>query len=173
MHSNDDADTSTCPGCGLELPTRDGPPSDRYDASEECWRLYGELTAETMSRNDADFVHQHCVDAYGAQHSGGGTEPITTVFALVGLYLAVEHGYSGTEVQRAHVALGELDREWPVLTPPSSPGDVTVKDVVAATPGDARTERIQRWAESVWRSWDGAHRRIRELCKETLDVDGR
>jgi hypothetical protein len=68
-----------------------------------------------MSKNDPAFIQQHCVDAYGAQHSGGETKSITTAFSLVGLYLFLEHGYTGREVQQAHTTLGEQDRSWPEL----------------------------------------------------------
>lgn len=170
MGGSADSDTNRCPGCGLELDDRDAPPPDRYNASGECWQLYGELTADTISKGDPGFVHQHCVDAYGAQHSGGHTKPITTAFSLVGLYLFVERDYTGTQVQRAHTTLGEQDRDWPELSPPPSPGETTVQTVVEADPGEERDRRIEEWAESVWQNWDHAHGWAREVCSESLDI---
>ncbi|WP_286173478.1 DUF5946 family protein [Geobacillus sp. E263] len=73
----------------------------------ECWELYGELTVYNMSKNDPDFIHQLAVDAYGAQHLGGVTRSITTAFALISLYLSVECGYTGKQVQKAHMELAE------------------------------------------------------------------
>lgn len=171
MAGGSDTETTRCPGCGLELTTRNAPPTDRYSASPECWHLFGELTAHTMSKNDPAVIHQHCVDAYGAQHSGGETKPITTVFSLVGLYLFLEQGYTGSEVQRAHTTLGDRDRSWPELSPPRSPGDITVQAVLDATPGDERTRTIERWAESVWQTWEESHQWVRAVCSESLDID--
>jgi hypothetical protein len=171
MAGESDIDTTRCPGCGLELTTDDVPPTDRYNASPECWQLFGELTAYTMSKNDPAFIQQHCVDAYGAQHSGGETKSITTAFSLVGLYLFLEHGYTGREVQQAHTTLGEQDRSWPELSPPDSPGEITVQKVLDANPEDERTRMIERWAESVWQTWEASHQWVREVCSESLDID--
>lgn len=71
--------------------------------------------------NGPFFHHQLCVDAYGAQHSGGSVRPITAVFALVGLYLAVERGFTGRQVQIAHMKLVKKAgkrTDWPRLEPP-------------------------------------------------------
>lgn len=171
MREGTDSATTSCPGCGLELADEGRSPPDRYNASGACWGLFGELTADTISRNDPEFVHQHCVDAYGAQHPGGTTKHITTVFSLVGLYLSVERGYTGREVQQAHTTLGELERSWPELPPPRTTGSVTVEEVVNAPSRDERDRALERWTESVWRAWEGSHDRIRELCSDELGID--
>jgi len=57
-----------CPGCGVRLPVSEAQPDGRYNASAECLRLYGELTAYTLTRGDVEFIHQLAVDAYCAQH---------------------------------------------------------------------------------------------------------
>jgi hypothetical protein len=101
-------DLSTCPGCQLKLPNQHLLAMDRFHASSECWALYGELSMNNLERNDLNFTHQTCVDAYGAQHAGGHSKPITTVFSLVGLCLAIEHGFTGKKVQQAHMAFIEM-----------------------------------------------------------------
>lgn len=58
-----------CPRCRLRLPNKDRGMSDRFNASGECWELYGELSAYNLTRSDINFTHQTCVDAYFAQHS--------------------------------------------------------------------------------------------------------
>jgi hypothetical protein len=103
-----------CPGCGLDLPGQGGL-SDRFNASEECWRLYGELSAYTLTRAGSGFIHQHAVDSYGAQHAGGASSNIGTAFSLIGLYLALEKGYTGRQVQLAHMQLARLKKPWPSL----------------------------------------------------------
>lgn len=124
-----------------------------------------ELSAYTLSKGDPDFLHQVGVDAYGAQHSGGPTRSITTVYALLGLCLAIEHGHTGRQVQRAHMALAKRKTDWPRLEPPERPGTVTVKDVVGAEPGEARDKLLIEWARSVWMAWpQGTQEWIRELA---------
>ena len=160
-----------CPGCGAELPDRKLPMSDRYYASGECWELYGALTASNMERMDPFFYHQLCVDAYGAQHSGGSVKPITTVFALVGLYLAVERGFTGRQVQRAHTELaGKAGKgfDWPRLEPPEPTWEMTVLDVWNAGTLETRETRIKEWADAVWKNWAPQHDRVRALCETWL-----
>jgi hypothetical protein len=73
-------------------------------------------TAYHLSSNDPTFIHQVAVDTYGAQHAGGALRNITTAYALIGLYLAVERGYTGRQVQRAHMSLAKNRSAWPRLS---------------------------------------------------------
>jgi hypothetical protein len=57
--------------------------------------LYDQLSLYTLSHADPSFIHQHVVDAFAAQHADDRTKPITLTFALVGLYLHAERGFSG------------------------------------------------------------------------------
>src|SRR5262249_34900967 len=66
-------------------------------------RDYHELCYYTLAHGDPSFIHQHVVDAFAAQNSGEHDKPIRLTFALVGLYLHVERGLSGRQVQRAHM----------------------------------------------------------------------
>jgi len=50
-----------------------------------------------------------------AQHADTGTKPIGLTFALAGLYLHVECGFTGRHVQRAHMVMGERKRTWPAF----------------------------------------------------------
>ncbi|NBD27069.1 DUF5946 family protein [Paenibacillus glycinis] len=151
-----------CPGCGLMLPNQSYAEPPRFHASGECMELYNELSLYTASRGHEQFIHQLALDAYGAQHSGGGTRPITTAFSLIGLYLVVEHGFTGRQVQLAHMELGRRKSDWPELTPPLSPAAMTVQDVLQAEAGPKRDAAIQDWVRSVWASW--AH--VRDWVKE-------
>ena len=56
---------------------------------------------------------------------------ITTVFGLIGLYLALEKGYTGKDVQRAHMQIARLRKDWPRLESPGQPAGLTVMDVLA------------------------------------------
>jgi hypothetical protein len=69
---------------------------------------YDELCAYTLTRGDVEFVHQLVVDARTAQQANATTKPIGIFFALVGLYLHVEHGWTGRQVQRARPTAGAV-----------------------------------------------------------------
>ncbi len=97
--------------------------------------LYNELAFYTLSHPDPSFLHQHLVDAFAAQHVDSQTKPIQTVFALIGLYLATEKGFTGKQVQRVHMELASRRKEWPRLTPPQEFGAITVSDVRATSAG--------------------------------------
>jgi hypothetical protein len=99
-----------CPGCHVELPDHHRDPPVRFNASGECWQLFSDLSCYTVALHDASFIHQHAVDTYEAQHAGGKTRPITVVFGLIGLYLALDKGFMGREVQRAHMRIAKIRR---------------------------------------------------------------
>jgi hypothetical protein len=64
-----------------------------------------ELQGYTLMLRDEAFIHQNVVDAWMAQHANETTKPIGLTFALIGLYLHIERGFSGRQVQRAHMTL--------------------------------------------------------------------
>jgi hypothetical protein len=153
-----------CASCGAEVP----------DDAAGCLDLYHELAARTLSDRDPTFPHQLAVDAYAAQHAGAATKPITTAFALIGLCLVCERGFTGRQAQRVHMFLGRRRQEWPRFDPPADVGAITVADVLAAG-DDARKQALQRWAASVWAAWRAQHERVAALIQERFDdrVDDR
>jgi hypothetical protein len=110
------------------------------------------------------------VDSYAAQHSGPGVKTVTTVFALIGLYLVVERGYTGREVQQAHMVLARKRRQWPYFQPPDGKSAVTVSDVVKNLGADNYRELINGWAKSVWDLWSLEHEEIRFLLDGYLKL---
>jgi hypothetical protein len=154
-----------CPGCGLDSPGESGV-SDRYHASEGCWRLFGELSAYTLTRGGAEFIHQHAVDAYGAQHAGGTSSNIGPAFSLIGLCLKLEKGFNGRQVQQAHMRLARLKKPWPKLDPPRDHAPLTVQDVLNAKPGAPRDDMLLKWAAAVWHSWREQH----DWTRRTLEL---
>jgi hypothetical protein len=156
-----------CPNCGLRLPgLHDEAPKPQVNASAECQRLCHELSLYTLAHGDAFFIHQVAVDAYAAQHAGPASKTITIAFALVGLCLLLERGYTGKAVQRAHMRLANRSKLWPSFDPPAHRGSVTVADVLRAVPGSERDTAIMRWATSVWTSWERAHPAVRTLIDQ-------
>ena len=126
---------------------------------------YHEVSAYTLTRGDREFIHQHVVDAWAAQHAREDSKPIGVFFALAGLYLHVEQGFTGREVQQAHMKLAERPETWPVFSLPASRGSITSRDVAAAPEGDARDARIHAWAESVWKAYAGSRDRVVEVLR--------
>jgi hypothetical protein len=114
---------------------------------------YHELSAYTLTRGDATFIHQHVVDAWAAQHAVEGVKPIGLAFALAGLYLHLEKGFSGRQVQRAHMEMARSKRQWPGFAMPAERGSTTAVDVMAAAEGRERDLAIEAWCQSVWEAF--------------------
>jgi hypothetical protein len=157
-----------CPGCGVRLPVSEAAPDSRYNASAECWQLYGELAAYTVTRGYVEFIHQLAVDAYGAQHAGESVRPIGVAFALIGLYLACERDHTGRQVQHLHMLLAQRSKTWPRFVPPAHAGSVTILDVLQAQPGEERDAALRRWGWSVWDAWSAEHERVRSLFARVM-----
>jgi hypothetical protein len=127
---------------------------------------YQELQCYTLAHGDPIFLHQHVLDAWVAQHADTGTKPIALTFALAGLYLHVECGFTGRQVQRAHMAMGERNRTWPAFVLPIDRGAVRVNEVLAAPSGRARDDAIAAWCVSVWSAYRENRAAIVALLEE-------
>ena len=116
---------------------------------------YNELCFYTLAhaRQDLSFIHQHVVDAYAAQTADADSKPIKVAFALLGPYLQIEKGYTGAQVQKAHMQLGRKKQEWPTFALPRERGEMTAAEVLAVPPGPERDRAIQGWCASVWKAF--------------------
>jgi hypothetical protein len=128
---------------------------------------YHELSYYTLAHSAPSFIHQHIVDAFTAQRADESTRPIGLVFALIGLYLHLEKGYSGKQVQRAHMKLAKHRKQWPKLALPSHRGALRVSDVLAVPPGPERDWTIDQWCASVWEAYRENRDGIIELIRES------
>lgn len=115
---------------------------------------YQELQAYTLTRGDAEFLHQYVVDAGAAQRATVETKPIALTFALMGLYLHVDHGWSGRQVQRGHMMLARRTQKWPSLHLPHARGTIGPREVMASPPGPERDAAIRAWCADVWAAYD-------------------
>jgi hypothetical protein len=131
---------------------------------------YDDLAFYTLAHPDPAFIHQLVVDAYAAQAAGPDTKPVRLTFALVGLYLVVEKGFTGRQVQQVHRALAGKRKTWPTFPLPDQRGEITVRQVLAAAPGEARDAMIYRWCASVWEAYGERQEAIRELVRVVIGV---
>lgn len=133
--------------------------------------LFDELSFYTLAQPRPEFIHQLAIDTFTAQHATEATKPIAVVFAVLGLYLHAERGFSGLQIQQVHMRLAPLRLPWPVLSRPLRHADLTVADVLAAEPGPDRDAMIRRWCVSEWQVWTGSRDTIAQLLKTHLDID--
>ncbi len=130
----------------------------------EIQAAYDELYVYTMGRGG--FILQHVVDAHKAQMATENSKPIGVVFSLVGLYLHLEKGFSGGQVQQVHKTLGQQKRQWPTIPLPMGRGELTAADVMAVSAGPERDAAIDAWCRSVWTSCQGCREVIVRLLHE-------
>jgi hypothetical protein len=154
----------TCPGCGVQLQSETDEVDKIYTASKECRNLSHKLSYYTLSLHDDYFIHQLAVDAYAAQHAGPSTKSISTAFALIGLHLVIKHNYTGKEVQKAHMRLAEMTKEWPRFSLPKEKAELTVKHVVDSA-DEQKNEMIQQWVRVVWEIWKREHQNVEMLVQ--------
>ena len=135
--------------------------------------LYHSLSYYTLNHPGPGFIHQLIVDAFGAQRATAKTKPIRLAFALIGLYLHVEKGYTGRQVQQAHMRLARSKRTWPAFKLPQYRGEVSVSDVLAAPPGAERDAAIEKWCRSVWNAYRESHAQVAGLFEEAAGEGAR
>jgi hypothetical protein len=127
-----------------------------------------ELTYYTLAHGDRDFIHQHLVDVYGAQHVRVSKSTIGAAFALAGLYLALEKGFTGRRVQKMHMLMASKSKDWPRFIPPANTGPLTVASVLKVAAGPERDQELMRWCASVWSAWSVEQERVRQMMEPFL-----
>jgi hypothetical protein len=129
---------------------------------------FHELTFYTLSLRDKEFIHQHAVDAYGAQTADDNTKSIALFFSLAGLYLLIEKNYTGRQVQQAHQAMAARTKNFIKINLPDSKGETSIKDVLDEPAGPARNSKIIEWCRSVWVAYADQHKQIRDATDQLL-----
>jgi hypothetical protein len=130
---------------------------------------FNELAFFTLNLNDEGFVHQYVVDAYTTQYADNNTKQISLAFALVGLYLFVEKGYSGRVVQRFHTLMSKNKIAWPNFTLPSNyDRDINILTVLACKSAKERISMIEKWCVSVWQTNKDNHEKVKNLVEYYL-----
>lgn len=140
-------------------------------SEEERSQAYSKLAFYTLAHPDPKYIHQHIVDAFAAQTANEDYKPIKVAFALIGLYLYLEKGFTGKQVQLAHMQLARKRKTWPKFVLPENRGSITVDDVLAAAPGEERDHLVKNWCESVWEAYKSVHKQVKDLVKAELWQD--
>ena len=132
--------------------------------------FYNELAFYTLAHGDREFIHQHVVDAFAVQQADATTKPIAIVFGLAGLCLHVDFGFTGRQVQIAHMRLAARRKKWPQVELPKFRGDVTIAYVLAECAGPERDAAIHKWCASVWNACKETNPMVLDLLKRELDI---
>jgi hypothetical protein len=142
-------------------------PSDQQSSDQA---LFDELSFYTLAHPDPAFLHENSADAWRAQHVDQTTKPIAVVFAVIGLYLYLEKGFTGRQVQFAHMRMAKHRKQWPRLPLPTQQATITVADVLTAPPGPERDAMIHNWCVAVWKTWEQSRETISQIARTELDV---
>lgn len=144
-----------CEVCGAKL-TED----------KVCRDLYNELSYYSLTHRDKDyFVHQHIVDAYSASHPSKEDKAVKLAFALIGLCLFVNYGYTGRQIQQAHMELAKTRKVWPLFKSPEKKSKITISDILKTTTYSSRDALIKDWAKEVWQTWQDQHKIVMEIVE--------
>ena len=148
----------SCPICHAVLPE-----------GKTCRGLYNDLAFYTLPHPDHDlFIHQYIVDAYNAQHAQENGKTVALAAPLIGLYLFCEKGFTGKQIQLAHMQLGNEMKKFPTFPLPAQKAAMTVANVLAATPGAECDQAIKDWACAVWQTWKPQELIIKGWIKNLL-----
>lgn len=155
------------------LPEQRGIVDPAVHASEACALVHGEVAGFQVDHPVMLRFHQLSADAYAAQHAGGATPLIRVGYALAGLWLSIEHGFSGEDVRAIHRRMGRPTAAWPSFASPVAPQDwLTIVDVAEAgvrarsEAGHARA--VSAWADSVWEIWNRASPGVDDAVERML-----
>lgn len=129
---------------------------------------FNQLMLYTLSLHDKDFTHQHVVDVFAAQNADSKTKPVKIFFALAGLYLLIEKGYTGRQVQLAHQAMSAKTKNFVTIDLPATRGEISVTDVLNEQEGEKRILMIRKWCNSVWSAYSHEHKKIAEATLSLL-----
>jgi hypothetical protein len=152
-----------CIGCGGLVPQIDGPTHRYVESSPGCWQLFGEVLSREYSDLEFAALHRLTVDSYAVQHPGHPSpQAIQSVCVhLISLCLVVERGADPRYATRVMAAAVRRKDRFVWLTPPPSPGGITVVDVAAVSTVAAHLQMVRAWAESAWSAWAGHHQMVR------------
>ncbi|HXH98455.1 MAG TPA: DUF5946 family protein [Gaiellaceae bacterium] len=164
-----------CPGCSASVPALDGPTHAYVPSAPGCWKTFGEVQADELTRFGYPDAHRLVVDAYMAQHPGDGhdrRDRQSVYFHLASICALTERSLPSSFASRL---LGQLTKDrpaFPLLTRSSGPGELNVLHMVGAADLDEYTSRAREWAAAVWDSWREQHDVICSALDEAASALG-
>jgi hypothetical protein len=164
----------SCVGCGALFPEADGPTHQYMESSPGCWATFGEVLAREYSDPLYAGVHRLTVDTYAVQHPGSPLPQAIRSVALhlISLCLVLEYNVAMNQAMEALRAAAEAKERFFWLTPPSSRGVLTVRDVYAARNPKEHQEAVRAWAVSSWSAWREHHETIHSWLFNLRDEEG-
>ncbi len=153
-----------CPGCGLVHESTGLEPPRDLDATGECARDFGTISAAFYETPSLVPRRQYVVDAYAAQHPSTASRRAvqSTALGLMTLDLVFEVGVDVEFGPRLHTA---MMRDHPSLfTPlprPDLSGALTYRHLAPHVGTDALAAAAREWAASVWGAWREHRAQIR------------
>lgn len=147
-------DNTPCPACGAPLGGRAG-----------CQSAFDSLSARSYTSSIRGAMHNMLVDAYAMQHPEEyGVSAKSYIRHLFALGVLIEHPGD----IRLYWATPESGR--PVPAPPkptllTERGSLTVALPLSAEDDETYRQRVQAWAEEVWRASAPHHPLMREYLE--------
>ena len=161
--------TTSCPGCGAELPAIDGPVHRYIESTPACWARYGELLAREYENPAYMASHRLTVDTYAVQHPGQpSAQSIQSVAVhLISLHAVLERGMTHREATaRIKACVDDGKFEW--LVPPAGHYRLNVLHPLNATNASDHALAVHEWARCAWEMWAPHHERIRSWAARVL-----
>lgn len=152
-----------CCGCGAEFPQAEGPTHAYMLSSPGCWAAYGEVLAREYQDPAYFHLHRLTVDTYAVQHPGLDVPQARNSVGihLSRLSLILERGWPIERANGAMPAITAKKKHYPCLAPPDPRGNLTVKQLLAASGPLAHESAVTEWAQSVWQAWAEHHATVR------------
>ena len=159
-----DAAAERCPGCGFRG-AGEGPVHAYMPSSPACWRAFGLLQADELSRFVYPPAHGIVVDAYAASHGGDGSERRdrqSVAIHLIAICAVLEQSMRAEPRIALLRELGNRKLDWPALPRPAGFPALDHSSVAGADDLDDYDARARAWAQAVWDWWEPQHERVHE-----------
>jgi hypothetical protein len=163
-------DQEKCNSCGAVTLRGSGLVHEYMTSSSGCWEQFGLVLAREYSDPAFMKIHRVTVDTYAAQHGGGDPRAIQSVNVhLVALYLIHEINMSLDLIPGVmEKVIIKYKTTFKQLEPPTYEITANAAEILKAKSAEEHSKYVMNWSKSVWRSWSGQHKWIRELVESIL-----
>jgi Family of unknown function (DUF5946) len=154
------------------VPDVTGPVHKYVPGAPGCWQLFGQIQSDEALRFGHPPAHRVVVDAYMAQHPGGGHDrrDRQSVFVhIAGLYAVLERHMDPAQATNLLRRVLQHHNAFSVLARDHGPGGLTVVHLVGARDLADYENRALAWGRAVWQAWARHHELIRNAVTSILD----